>query len=528
MGGDSLELAMDLRLGSHQAFFAAVRSGDVDAVRCLVEELDSAAAAALATAQTEAGETALYIAAENNSEELFRYLLRFYDFEAAAIRSRVDLDAFHVAAKLGHVGIVKELLSLWPAFCRVCNSSNTSALYSAAVMDHLDVVNSILDVDESTARIVRKNGKTALHTAARVGYYQIVKALLQRDPGIVSIIDKKGQTALHMAVKGRSLDVVEELLQTDIAILNMRDKKGNTALHIATRKWRSQMVRLLLCYESIEVNAINNQNETAMDLAEKIPYGESQMDIMESLSEAGAKHSRNIGKDDDELRRTVSDIKHDVHTQFIQNAKTNKRMSGIAKELRKLHREAVQNTINSVTMVAVLIASIAFMAIFNLPGQYLQDGGEVGKAYIADERGFRVFCLLNATALFISLAVVVVQITLVAWETRAQKQVVSVVNKLMWTACLSTCSAFLSLAYVVVGKQASWMATTITAVGGPIMVGTLLTMSYLVLRQRFRFGEDSQRRIKRASGSKSFSWSLYSGYSDPDVFSDHEKKIYAL
>ncbi|URE07664.1 Ankyrin repeat-containing protein [Musa troglodytarum] len=518
---------MDLRLGSHQAFFAAVRSGDVDAVRCLVEELDPAAAAALATAQTEAGETALYIAAENNSEELFRYLLRFYDFEAAAIRSRVDLDAFHVAAKLGHVGIVKELLSLWPAFCRVCNSSNTSALYSAAVMDHLDVVNSILDVDESTTRIVRKNGKTALHTAARVGYYQIVKELLQRDPGIVSIIDKKGQTALHMAVKGRSLDVVEELLQTDIAILNMRDKKGNTALHIATRKWRPQMVRLLLCYESIEVNAINNQNETAMDLVEKIPYGESQMDIMESLSEAGAKHSRNIGKDDDELRRTVSDIKHDVHTQFIQNAKTNKRMSGIAKELRKLHREAVQNTINSVTMVAVLIASIAFMAIFNLPGQYLQDG-EVGKANIANERGFRVFCLLNATALFISLAVVVVQITLVAWETHAQKQVVSVVNKLMWTACLSTCSAFLSLAYVVVGRQASWMATTITAVGGPIMVGTLLTMSYLVLRQRFRIGEDSQRRIKRASGSKSFSWSLYSGYSDPDGFSDHEKKIYAL
>lgn len=288
------------------------------------------------------------------------------------------------------------------------------------------------------------------------------------------------------------------------------------------------MVQLLLSYESIEVNAINNQNETAMDLAEKVPYGESQMDIMESLSEAGAKHAKNVSKDDDLLRRTVSDIKHDVHTQFIQNAKTNRRVTGIAKELRKLHREAVQNTINSVTMVAVLIGSIAFMAIFNLPGQYLQDGGEIGKSHIVGVTAFRVFYLLNATALFISLAVVVAQITLVAWATGAQKQVVSVVNKLMWTACLSTCAAFLSLAYVVVGKQASWMAVTITAIGGPIMVGTLLTMSYLVLKQRFRFGEDSQRRIKRASGSKSFSWSLYSGFSDPDAFSDHEKKIYAL
>ncbi|XP_074564230.1 ankyrin repeat-containing protein At2g01680-like [Curcuma longa] len=521
---------MDLRLRPlQQPFIEAVRSGDVDAVRRVLEGVeDAAAAASLATAQTEAGETALYIAAESNSVELFRYLLRFYDFDAAVIRSRVDLDAFHVAAKHGHTVIVKELLSNWPDVCRQCNSSNTTALYSAAVMDHLEVVNSILDVDDTTVRIVRKNGKTALHTAARVGYYQIVKALLLRDPAVVSIKDKKGQTALHMAVKGRSLDVVEELLQADISTLNMCDKKGNTAMHIATRKWRPQMVRLLLCYETIEVNKINNQNETAMDLAEKMPYGDSQMDIMESLSEAGAKHARNIGKNDEELRRTVSDIKHDVHTQSIQNDKTNKHVTGIAKELRKLHDEAVQNTINSVTMVAVLIGSIAFMAIFNLPGQYFQDGDEVGKANIADKMGFRVFCLLNATALFISLAVVVVQITLVAWETGAQKQVVSIVNKLMWTACLSTCAAFLSLSYVVVGRQSSWMATTITAIGGPIMAGTLLTMSYFVLRQRFRFGEDSQRRIRRASGSKSFSWSLHSGFSDPDAFSDHEKKIYAL
>ncbi|XP_074590114.1 ankyrin repeat-containing protein At2g01680-like isoform X1 [Curcuma longa] len=521
---------MDLRLRPlQQPFFESVRAGDVDAVRSVVEGLeDAAAGTALAIAQTEAGETALYVAAEGNSVELFRYLLRFYDFDAAVIRSRVDLDAFHVAAKLGHTGIVKELLSNWPNVCRQCDSSNTTALYSAAVMDHLEVVNSILDVDESSVRIVRKNGKTALHTAARVGYHQIVRALLLRDPGVASIKDKKGQTALHMAVKGRSLDVVEELLQADISTLNMCDKKGNTALHITTRKWRPQMVRLLLCYEAIEVNAINGQNETAMDLAEKIPYGESQMDIMESLSEAGAKHARNVGKNDDELRRTVSDIKHDVHTQFIQNAKTNRRVTGIAQELRKLHDEAVRNTINSVTMVAVLIGSIAFMAIFNLPGQYFQDGSEVGKAHITNDMGFRVFCLLNAAALFISLAVVVVQITLVAWETGAQKQVVSVVNKLMWTACLSTCAAFLSLAYVVVGKQAFWMATAITAIGGPIMAGTLLTMSYFVLRQRFRFGEDSQRRIRRASGSKSYSWSLHSGFPDPDAFSDHEKKIYAL
>ncbi|KAG0465699.1 hypothetical protein HPP92_019863 [Vanilla planifolia] len=365
--------------------------------------------------------------------------------------------------------------------------------------------------------------------AARNGLHAVVRTLLDKDPELASIRDKKGQTALHMAVKGKNPDVVDELLHADPTILNVQDKKGNTALHIATRKWRPQMVHLLLSYESVEVNAVNNQNETALDLAEKIPYGESQLDIIEILTEAGAKNARNIGHVDEayELRRTVSDIKHDVQNQLIQNAKTNRRVSGIAKELKKLHREAVQNTINSVTLVAVLVASIAFIAIFNLPGQYHQDGPEPGKAYIAGTNEFRVFCLLNATALFLSLAVVVVQITLVAWETGAQKQVVQVVNKLMWAACLSTSGAFLSISFVVVGNL-SWMAITVTLIGGPIMIGTLVLMSYLVLRQRFGIGEDSQRRIRRGGGSQSFSWSHHSAYSDPDALSDHEKRIYAL
>lgn len=292
-----------------------------------------------------------------------------------------------------------------------------------------------------------------------------------------------------------------------------------------------QIVSLLLSYTSVNVNAINNQNETAMDLADKLQYGASSLEIKESLAEAGAMHARYIGQADltKELKRAVSDIKHEVHSQLIQNEKTHRRVSGIARELKKIHREAVQNTINSVTVVAVLFASIAFLAIFNLPGQYVDFGREAGKANVANAPAFRVFCILNATSLFISLAVVVVQITLVAWDTRAQRQIVSVVNKLMWAACISTCGAFLSIAFVVVGKQSSYMAITITVVGVPILVGTLVSLCYFVFRQHFGyFGSDSQRRIKRASGSKSFSWSHSANISEfNDDESDHEK-IYAL
>ncbi|KAK4596845.1 hypothetical protein RGQ29_014753 [Quercus rubra] len=464
-----------LRFITHQPFFSAVGSGDLDSLKQLLDKL------------TRAGETALFLAAAKNLHEIFSYLLSFSDIQTLKIRSNSDMDAFHIAAKLGHLGIVKELLGIWPELCKSCDSSNTSPLYSAAVKDHLDV-------------IVRKNGKTALHTAARYGLLQIVKALIDRDRGIVSIKDKKGQTALHMAVKGQCPLVVEEILQADCSILNERDKKGNTAVHMATRKGRSQVFFM----------------KTAMDLADKLQYGESTLEIKESLTEAGAKYARHVGKVDEamELKRTVSDIKHEF--------------SGIAKELKKLHREAVQNTTNSVTVVAVLFASIAFLAIFNLPGQYFTDKSNAGKANIADSIAFRVFCLLNATSLFISLAVVVVQITLVAWDTRAQRQVVSVVNKLMWVACTCTCGAFLSIAFLVVGKPNSWMAITITIMGAPILVGTLASMCYFVFRQHFGiFRSDLQRRIKRTGGSKSFSWTHSANISDLDDYNSDLEKIYA-
>ncbi|CAL0313816.1 unnamed protein product [Lupinus luteus] len=520
-----------LRFITHQSVFSTVRSGDLDGLKELVEQLkneqSSLSVSDVMLLQNDGGETLLYIAAEHNLVEVLKFLIKLCDFEVVKISSKADMNPFHVAAKRGHLDAVKEILSTWPEVCQLCDSKNTSPLYSAAEHDHLDVVNSILDVDMSSMMIVRKNGKTALHNAARYNILRIVKELIARDPAIVCIKDKKGQTALHMAVKGQSSSPVEEILLADPTILNERDKKGNTALHMATRKGRSQIVNLLLSYTAIDINAINKHKETALDLADKLPYGDSAFEIKEALAEYGAKYARHVGKVDEamELKRTVSDIKHEVQSQLVQNEKTHRRVSGIAKELKKLHREAVQNTINSVTVVAVLFASIAFIAIFNLPGQYIMSGPDTGESNMAGHIGFKVFILLNSTSLFISLAVVVVQITLVAWDTRAQKKIVSVINKLMWAACACTCAAYLAIAFEVVGKQ-TWMAVTITLLGTPILLGTLACLCYFVFKQHF--GSFRGDRIKRASGSKSFSWSYSAHISDLDEHDSDIDKIYAL
>lgn len=55
--------------------------------------------------KNDADETALYIAADNNLHEIFTYLLQFCDLQTVMIRSKSGMDAFHVAAKRGHLGM---------------------------------------------------------------------------------------------------------------------------------------------------------------------------------------------------------------------------------------------------------------------------------------------------------------------------------------------------------------------------------------------------------------------------------------
>lgn len=99
-----------LRFITHQAFFSAVESGDLEKIIQAVDKLtqdesgDGSSLSDLMAVQSDYGETALYVAAKNNLEDVFGYLLRFCDIHTVKIRSKSDMDVFHAAAKRGHLG----------------------------------------------------------------------------------------------------------------------------------------------------------------------------------------------------------------------------------------------------------------------------------------------------------------------------------------------------------------------------------------------------------------------------------------
>lgn len=276
----------------------------------------------------------------------------------------------------------------------------------------------------------------------------------------------------------------------------------------------------LLLLPDTNVNALTRDHKTALDIAEGLTLSEETSEIRDSLARCGALRANELNQPRDELRNTVTQIKKDVHIQLEQTRKTNKNVDGIAKELRKLHRAGINNATNSVTVVAVLFATVAFAALFTVPG----GDDDNGIAVMVSTPAFKIFFIFNAIALFTSLAVVVVQITLVRGETKSERRVVEVINKLMWLASVCTTVAFISSSYIVVGRHNQWAAVIVTVTGAVIMSGVLGAMTFYVVKSKRTRKERKKEKKEKYSRNAANSWRV----TNPSETESEVNPIYAI
>ena len=90
----------------------AARSGSVAHAQRILAELDRALVAEMAAKQNQDGETPLYVAAEKGHAEVVREILKVSDVQTAGIKASNSFDAFHIAAKQGHLGKLLVLFCL--------------------------------------------------------------------------------------------------------------------------------------------------------------------------------------------------------------------------------------------------------------------------------------------------------------------------------------------------------------------------------------------------------------------------------
>ncbi|KAG5800550.1 hypothetical protein H9Q69_000437 [Fusarium xylarioides] len=220
---------------------------------------------------TKDGNTALHLAAQNGDSALFIELLEtsFAD---------IDIDNQEGNTPLAEAAISGSL----PILQRFCNDPRLSGAMSdgtertifhlAAKSGHVHIVKWLMTFSEHKRDRVTDLEQTAVFIAAKNGHQCVVKFLLESRYSVAS------GALLHLVIQRGWVDVAKQIISTaETAVVNWRDlKTGKTALHLAIGTGRADLVQLLL-----ELVADPNQK----DEAGFVPFATAMNGYVECIEE---------------------------------------------------------------------------------------------------------------------------------------------------------------------------------------------------------------------------------------------------
>ncbi|XP_034930720.1 uncharacterized protein [Populus alba] len=298
--------------------------------------------------------------------------------------------------------------------------------------------NKILDKEESL-------GETPLILATKSGCVEIVEEILKLYPQAVEHIDDEGRNVLHVAIKYRQKKIFELVKGMDVPMKRLTrkiDGDGNSILHTVGRKRKD-----FISDEKMEGPAFLLQEELLW---------------FERVKEVTPSHFLNH----------QNNMKLTAEGYFIT----------ANSELRNLAKEWLKTTAEGCSVVAVLIATVAFAAAYTVPGGPNQS---TGVPVLVNKPFFVVFTVTDVLSLTFALTSVVTFLSILTSPFRFKDFKHTLPNKLM----VGFTFLFLSVAMMMVAfgatiilmiySKESWTKITLYAVSF-IPVG-IFALSYFPL-----------------------------------------------
>ncbi|KAH0933830.1 hypothetical protein HID58_010947, partial [Brassica napus] len=395
------------------------------------------------------GDTPLHVAASVGSFQILQLLVNEVasDIENLGVTTKQLLritnkqkdTALHVALKNGHGDVAKLLVELDTGLLDMVNSNNESPLYLAIERGLFDVAGHIVERFPLVSGKGPK-GMNALHAAVVwLEKIEITQLLLQQDSSAAYISDKEGQCPLHLAASTGQTDAYRELVGSCPYVWEIVDGKGRTSLHCAVISGQRGIIQCILDMPEISLHLLNES-----DVDGNTPL---HLSVVYKCHTILVLFLRNKRVDKLAMNRnhlTAAELFYS-QKQEQQNVETKKQEKADVEESNARHDCAMYEVH---LFVAVLVATVAFAAAFQLPGGYKPDGTPV----LSEEVAFTCFLVFDTIAFIFSVATVYLLFYASRDMFRARSALLYMCTLLMVVSLIAMASAFVSGMYLISSK----------------------------------------------------------------------------
>nr|KAJ0209495.1 hypothetical protein LSAT_V11C400197020 [Lactuca sativa] len=542
------EQVLDKKIGNTSVLHLASKTGHVEMVSLILELRPK-----MVAAENCNSETPIHEACRMGHEMVVRRLMEENKWVASKLNCE-DQSALFLACTYGHLNIVNYLLDHTSWLMNIIDDA--ACIHTAVSRGQTDIAKKLLEKFSYLADQKDRNGSLALHGACRSGQLEITKMLLRMDPNQALEFDNNGYTPLHLAAINGNLDVLEEFASIAPSSFQILSKNGKNVFHLTVRYNKFDAFKFLDCIlkgtdlfyqpdkfgntiQHLAQSRCLNQftqyiknetkEQTNLQIIGNHTYNLYQTEVpttdmaIANLSEI---HVDVVPLDSNVIVEKYGDTSFDSQTTAQEEKHIKAHKKSPKREHIKLHREALQNARNTITLPP-------FTAGMNPPGGVYQEGPLKGKSIMGKKRSFKIFSISNHIALFVSLCIVVVLVSIIPFGSKQLKRILAAAHKVTWVALSFMAVSYVAAIWVIMPVPNAihfrdWILEALLAICGGTLGSTFFSLGVMHIRHRFKKHKWRKHEIEAGVKEASHKNASFSTNSDffsciPDGFmpSDH-------